>query len=243
MASIAAAGSFYTDLCGTACRCKFLGPILSNIFASGDCRRSFYDQCCRLARLPDRTAMTIIIRDTTWIGATLAIFFCCRAGYMRWPHAALHPVLWSTILVVGVLAVTRYPRSAFQAETQPSVWLLGPAVVAMGLPVWQQRKMIAENWRMFSAVISASLLLSVGTILLLSPLLGPDMGRALAIKSVTAPVALGIAGQTGLHQDLVVVGVMTSGLFGLVMGPVLLAFGGFRGDRPEFGAALGCASH
>ena len=69
------------------------------------------------------------------------------------------------------------------------------------------------------------------------------MARALSVKSVTAPVALGIAGQTGLRQDLVVVGVMTSGLFGMVIGPALLAFGGLKGDLPEVGAALGCASH
>jgi putative effector of murein hydrolase len=146
-------------------------------------------------------------------------------------------------LLVGLVVATRYPLPAFQAETQPLVWLLGPAVVAMALPVWQKRALIAGNWRVFGAVVGASLMLSLATVVLLSPLLGPDIGRALAVKSVTAPVALGIAGQIGLRQDLVVVGVMTSGLFGMVIGPVLLALGGLQGDRPEIGAALGCASH
>jgi putative effector of murein hydrolase len=187
--------------------------------------------------------MIDLLHDAIWIGATLAIFFGCRAIYRRRPHAALHPVLWSTVVLVALVVVTRHPLASFQAETRPLVWLLGPAVVAMALPVWERRILIAQNWRMFSVVISASLMLSLGTVLLASPLLGPDLGRALAVKSVTAPVALGIAGQIGLRQDLVVVGVMTSGLFGMVLGPVLLAFAGLRGDRPEIGTALGCAAH
>ena len=36
---------------------------------------------------------------------------------------------------------------------------------------------------------------------------------------------------------------MTSGLFGMLIGPAVLALGGLRGDRPEVGAALGCAAH
>ena len=36
---------------------------------------------------------------------------------------------------------------------------------------------------------------------------------------------------------------MLSGLFGMVIGPVLIAWSGSSGDRPEVGVALGCAAH
>lgn len=185
----------------------------------------------------------VALHDALWIGATLAIFFLFRALYLRAAHSALHPVLWSTILLVGLVVATRCPLTTFQADTHPLVWLLGPAVVAMAVPVWQKRLLIVGNWRMFSAVVAGSVILSTATLLLLPALLDFDMARALAVRSVTAPVALGIARQTGLHQDLVVTGVMTSGLVGMLAGPALLALSGLRGDLPQVGAALGCASH
>jgi len=178
-----------------------------------------------------------------WIGTTLGIFFLSRAVYLRFGHASLHPVLWSTVCLIGLLLASQYRITAFKQATSPLVWLLGPAVVAMALPVWQRRALIVEHWLMFAIIIGISLLVAVGTSHFLPPLLGLDMSRALAVKSVTAPVALGIGAQIGLRQDFVVVGVMTSGLFGMLLGPVLLASGGLRGDSPAVGAALGCASH
>lgn len=178
-----------------------------------------------------------------WIAITLGLFFGCRAIYMHFTHSALHPVLWTTIAVVALVFATHHSVASFAVETGPLVWLLGPAVVAMAVPVWQKRQLIIDNWRMFGAMLGVSLAVAAATILLLPALLDQSMAQALAIKSVTAPVALGIARETGLRQDLVVVGVMTSGLVGMLVGPALLAFFGLKGDRPELGTALGCASH
>lgn len=178
-----------------------------------------------------------------WIGATIASFLLCRALYQRLRHTLLNPMLWATASVVLLVVLTGHSRQAFHAETQPLVWLLGPAVVALARPVWLQRRVIALNWCLFGGVVGASLLLSVAAVLLLPPLLGPDLARALSVKSVTAPVALGIAHQSGLSSELVVVAVMTSALFGMVLGPAMLGALGLKGDTPAVGAALGCASH
>ncbi len=181
--------------------------------------------------------------SSMWVAIVLAVFFVLRGAYLRLGYTLLNPVLWSTIVVTFLVVSTGHQRDAFRTETQPLVWLLGPAVVAMARPVWLQRKLIVENWRVFGSIVGASLLLSTATLVLLPHLLGSDLARALSLKSVTAPVALGIGQQAGLRPDLVVAGVMASGLFGMVVGPALLAVGGLRGDAPEVGAALGCAAH
>jgi len=182
-------------------------------------------------------------RDAVWIGTTLISFFFCRHVYLRLGHPLLHPVLWSTLILVAVVSLTRHPISAYCQETAPLVWLLGPAVVAMAVPVWDRRALIAANWRMFTAIICLSLTFSIGTLIVLRPFLGSEFLRALTLKSVTAPVAIGIAREAGLREDLVLVGVMTSGMFGMVAGPMLLSWFGAKGDRGEVGAALGCAAH
>jgi hypothetical protein len=54
------------------------------------------------------------------------------------------------------------------------------------------------NWRLFGVTIGLSVLLSVGTLLFLPHLLGPEVDRALSIRSITAPLALEIAGRTAV---------------------------------------------
>jgi putative effector of murein hydrolase len=184
-----------------------------------------------------------MLNEFIWISLTLAIYFLCRRLYLRYPYALLNPVLWATLILIGCVTALHHPTASYQAATHPLVWLLGPAVVAMALPVWQKRQLILEHWSMFAVVVGASLVLAGATSHLLGWVLPPEMARALAVKSVTAPVALGIGQEIGLRTDLVVTGVMTSGLFGMLLGPSLLALAGLRGDSAVVGAALGCASH
>jgi putative effector of murein hydrolase len=120
---------------------------------------------------------------------------------------------------------------------------LGPAVVAMAVPIWERRSLILANWFVLAAVIAMSLVFAVGNLYLLRGLLGDDLARALTVKSVTAPVAISIAHGAGLREHLALVGVMMSGMFGMVVGPLLLSWFGSRGDRPDLGIALGCAAH
>ncbi len=64
------------------------------------------------------------VPSAAWIAATLAIFFACRALYLRLRVSWLSPVLWSTIIVALLVVLTGQARDAFKAETYPLVWLL-----------------------------------------------------------------------------------------------------------------------
>jgi hypothetical protein len=105
------------------------------------------------------------------------------------------------------------------------------------------RSLILANWFVLAAVIVMSLVFAAGNLFLLRGLLGDDLARALTLKSVTAPVAISIARGAGLQEHLTLVGVMMSGMFGMVVGPLLLSWFGSKGDRPDLGIALGCAAH
>jgi putative effector of murein hydrolase len=163
--------------------------------------------------------------------------------YYRVGHPMLHPVLWSTILLVVLVRAAHHPLVSYSQETAPLVWLLGPAVVAMAVPIWDRRALIFANWLLFAAVVAVSLISAIGSLLLLRSLIGEELARALTVKSVTAPVAITIAREAGLRESLALVGVMVSGMFGMIFGPVLLAWLGSKGDGPDIGIALGCAAH
>jgi putative effector of murein hydrolase len=183
------------------------------------------------------------LRDGIWIAATVGAFLICRVLYRRFNRPLLHPVLGSTLLLVALVAVTHHPVSSYQRETAPLVWLLSPAVVAMAVPIWKHRSLILANWQVLATVVAVSLLCALGSLVLLRGVLGDDVARSLTVKSVTAPVAISIARDVGLREQIALVGVMTSGIFGMVVGPPLLSWFGSSGDRPDLGVALGCAAH
>ncbi|MGA8655889.1 MAG: LrgB family protein [Chthoniobacterales bacterium] len=194
--------------------------------------------------------MNEFLATVLWSAATLAAFFCWRRIFQALKHPLLHPILWATLIVVFFLAIDRHPVAAYRQESAPLVWLLGPAVVAMAVPIWRHRELILSNWRALLLIVALGIVFSATSMLVLAPFCGWREAKSLVPKSVTAPVALGVireasAGRPPEDQrleSLVAVGVMFSALSGAVLGPLVLHWFGVR-DRRAIGLALGCASH
>jgi putative effector of murein hydrolase len=197
-----------------------------------------------------RPKMNELLTTVFWSTVTLIVFFGWRQVFLALKHPLLHPILWATLAMVVLLALSRYPVTAYREKSAPLVWLLGPAVVAMAVPIWQRRKLIVSHWRALLLVVALGIVFSAFSVLLLGPFLGWREAKSLVPKSVTAPVALGIiresslgrAPQDQLIESKLALGIMVSALSGAVLGPVVLQFTGVR-DRRAVGLALGCASH
>jgi len=194
--------------------------------------------------------MNELLSTVLWSGITVAVFFGWRRIFVALKHPLLHPILWSTVAIVLLLTLTQHPTAGYRQETSPLVWLLGPAVVAMAVPIWQRRALIIANWKSLLLIVVVGLVFSAISVLVLAPLLGWQEAKSLVPKSVTAPVALGIVKEVSLGraphdqllESLLAVGIMISALSGAVLGPVVLHIAGVR-DRRAVGLALGCASH
>lgn len=193
--------------------------------------------------------MNELFSTVFWSGITLAVFFGWRRIFLSLNHPVLHPILWATVAVVLLLALGQHPVAAYREETAPLAWLLGPAVVAMAVPVWQRRELIVSHWKALLLVVALGIAFSTFSVLLLGPFIGWRDAKSLVPKSVTTPVALGIikegslgrAPQDQLVEPLLAIGIMISALSGAVLGPVVLQLTGVR-DRRAVGLALGCAS-
>jgi predicted murein hydrolase (TIGR00659 family) len=155
-----------------------------------------------------------------------------------------NPVLWTVLTLVALLAITGTPYPTYFAGAQFIHFLLGPAVVALAWPLWQWR---AELRMRAVALFAASLvggLVAAGSAVGLGWAMGltPDLLRSLAPKSVTAPVAMGIAEQLGGIPALAAVFAVLTGLVGALSAKYL--FDALRVNDPEVrGFALGTASH
>ena len=184
-----------------------------------------------------------------WSGITVALFFGWRRLFLVLKHPLLQPILWATVTVAVLLALDQHAVSTYRQETAPLVWLLGPAVVAMAIPIWQHRGLMVAHWRTLLLVVVLGMTFSAASMLLLAPFVGWQDAKSLVPKSVTTPVAVGIveAAFSGsppherLLEPLLAIGIMISALSGALLGPVVLRLAGVR-DRRAVGLALGCTS-
>lgn len=177
--------------------------------------------------------------------ATLTTYVIAQAVYERLDRAPwANPVLWSVVLIGSVLLLTRTPYPTYFAGAQFVHFLLGPAVVAMAWPLWLRR---AEVRQRGSALLIAALAGGVAAALSAAAMawaLGMPREVLLSLipKSVTAPVAMGIAERLGGVPALAAVFAVLTGMVGALSAKYL--FGAMHIDSWAVrGFALGTASH
>jgi len=177
--------------------------------------------------------------------ATLGTYVLAQAGYERLRRAPwANPVLWSVVAIGCVLLATRTPYPTYFAGAQFVHVLLGPAVVALAWPLWLRR---AEIRRRGVALVLAALAggsTAAGSAYALGAVMGlpADVLRSLVPKSVTAPVAMGLAEQLGGVPALAAVFAVITGMVGAVSAKALFDLLKVD-DWAVRGFALGTASH
>ncbi len=177
--------------------------------------------------------------------ATLVVYVAAQGFYSRMQQAPwANPVLWTVVVLAGLLAASGTAYPSYFAGAQFIHFLLGPAVVALAWPMWQRRVELRLRWRALGLAALVGGGAAAGSAVLVGWVLGlpPDMLASLAPKSVTAPVAMGIAEQLGGIPALAAVLAVLTGLVGAVCAKPL--FDALRITRPDVrGYALGTASH
>lgn len=179
------------------------------------------------------------------LALTLAAY---QAG--AWAHARaamsplVNPVLVAVALIVGVLLGTGTGYQSYFEGAQFVHFLLGPATVCLAVPLYRQIARVRRSALALGVSILTGSLTAAGTAVGAGWLLGAsrDTLIALAPKSVTAPVAMGITEQLGGLPSLTAVLVILTGVLGAMLGPVLLDLLGVR-DWAARGVAMGTASH
>ncbi len=177
--------------------------------------------------------------------ATLVAYLIAQAFYARCHHAPwANPVLWTVALLALLLTLSGTPYPTYFSGAQFIHFLLGPAVVALAWPLWQRRGEIRRRALAITGAALAGGAAAGGSAVAIGWLLGlpGPVLRSLAPKSVTAPVAMGIAEQLGGIPALAAVFAVLTGLVGAVSAKYL--FDALRVTSPEVrGFALGTASH
>jgi putative effector of murein hydrolase len=143
-----------------------------------------------------------------------------------------------------MLMVTGTPFQRYFAGAQFVHFLLGPATVALAVPLWEHRARVrAALVPMALALLFGVTTAIVSTVLMARALQLPDdLVLALAPKSATAPIAMGVAQTLGAEPALTAILVITTGVVGaIVVTPLMNALR--LTDWAARGFAAGLASH
>jgi predicted murein hydrolase (TIGR00659 family) len=177
-------------------------------------------------------------------GVALSVISYTLALYLNRRWSWLHPLfVCSGIIVIALIAIG-IPYEAYRKGADMLVFLLGPATVALGIPLYKNARRIGNSLYSILGGITAG---SVSA-LLLSAVLVWSLGGSKELmvtmmpKSVTSPIALEISRQAGGIPELTAVLTVLTGLIGSMFGPGLLRFCGVRDDI-AIGVAIGTSSH
>src|SRR4029453_10320737 len=141
-------------------------------------------------------AATPLAGLTLTLVAYAAAWWCYQRTGM---HPVANPVLISVGLIVTVLWTSRTPYRTYFGGAQFVHFLLGPAVVGLAAP-------LAREWRSVRKLalpVAGALIVGSTVALVVTVALARALGAtpttlvSLAPKSVTAPIAMGIAEKNG----------------------------------------------
>ena len=195
----------------------------------------------------DFVQLWVYLASTPLFGltATLVVYVSASAVYERLGRAPwANPVLWSVVTLGVLLWVTHTAYPLYFAGAQFIHVLLGPAVVALAWPLWLRRAQLRQRGVALTLAALVGGASTAGASVALGWALGlpGEVVRSLAPKSVTSPVAMGIAERIGGLPALAAVFAILTGIVGALSAKYLFDF--LRIDSLAVrGFALGTSSH
>ncbi|WP_374277666.1 LrgB family protein [Azonexus sp.] len=159
-------------------------------------------------------------------------------------HPLANPVLIAVAILVFFLMSTATPYETYFAGAQFVHFLLGPATVALAIPLYAQIRRVRALLLPVLAGLVAGSLTAVLSAIAVGRLFGASLPTQLSLapKSVTTPIAMGIAERIGGIPSLTAVLVIVTGILGAV--GARYVFDALRVRDPAIrGFAIGIASH
>jgi putative effector of murein hydrolase len=186
---------------------------------------------------------------STWvtsfsIAVTVGAYVLSRIVARRYPSPLTTPVFFSTAVTILVLSPSGIGMADYEPAKRIMVFLLGPATVALAVPLYRNRRTLLSNTLPACGGLVVGSLATLSAAVVVARLLGlSDVIQAsISIKSVTAPIAIELAPIIHGSPTLTAAFVVATGMIGAMLGPSLMTAIGIH-DPLSRGLALGTISH
>jgi predicted murein hydrolase (TIGR00659 family) len=195
----------------------------------------------------DIATIWVYLSTTPLLGLTVTLV-AYGVAYRLYQRAnanpLLNPVVLAVALLIGLLLATNTSYEAYFTGGQFVHFLLGPATVALAVPLYRQLPKIRRLWLPVLVATLGGVVIGALSSVALARLFGASLQTQLSLapKSVTAPVAMGISEKIGGLPSLTAVLVVATGILGAVLGTRLFALLRVRDDAAK-GIAMGITAH
>jgi predicted murein hydrolase (TIGR00659 family) len=158
------------------------------------------------------------------IAVTVGAYLVSRFLNKRYPNPFVNVVFLSTAFIIAVFWLAGVTVSQYQPAKNILTYLLGPATVALAIPLYRNRKLLSQNILPVVAGIVFGTTANIITTVLVAEFLGLNKLTvvSLAPKSVTVPIAVSIANILNGDPTLTSVFVIATGMIGTLLTPLLL---------------------
>lgn len=175
---------------------------------------------------------------------TVVLFLIGRYFYRMKPFIIFVPVFFSVVGCALYVSISGLDYAKYFEENEPLTFLLGPAVVALGVLLHKHIRSIQSKWMPLVVAVILGSLTSVSLVTLFAFILKlPDhLAASLLPMGITTPIAIEVTTPLGGDPSITSVVVITIGLLGNVMSPSWIQWFGIR-DKAAAGLSIGMVSH
>jgi predicted murein hydrolase (TIGR00659 family) len=180
-----------------------------------------------------------------WLTVTLLVYAVTDAvSQATQRHPLANPVLHAMWIIAAFLLLTGTSYTTYFSGAQFVHFLLGPATVALAVPLYENRKVVISAILPMLAALVVGCATAIVSVVLLAEAAGLPRAVVLSLapKSVTAGVAMGISESLGADPALTAVAVVLTGIMGAIIVTPLMNRMGITDFRAR-GFAVGLASH
>ncbi|WP_346907522.1 LrgB family protein [Faecalicatena orotica] len=158
--------------------------------------------------------------------------------------AVCNPLIIAIVLTIGVLLVLRIPYESYNKGGEIINMFLAPATACLAVSIYTKLSVLKKYWLPIIVGCIAGSLASMGSVYVMCRLFRLDESLTMSMlpKSVTTPIAVGVAQAHGGVIPITVVAVIFTGILGSILAPMLIRL--FRVSDPvAAGLAIGSCSH
>ena len=164
--------------------------------------------------------------------------------YQRFPHPLTIPLVTTTLVSALTLVILKIPYATYMEGGEWLQKMLGPAVVALAYPLYNQRTIVMKyKYSILSGIVIA-MVTGLMTVFFMLKWIGVKESWLLTAlpKSLTTPVAMQVSETIGGIPPLTAVLVMLAGFVGAIIGPLVIKYGKIE-SAVSRGVSVGSASH
>lgn len=190
--------------------------------------------------------MTEFIQSSAYISVfvSLVAFYCGSKLFLKFRFPLFNPLLSAVLMVIVFLKLTGTDYKTYNEGAQYINYLLTPSTICLALPLYEQIKLLKENYKAIFLGILSGVLTGMTSVYLLCVAFGFDHNAYVTLlpKSITTAIGMGLSEELGGYVSITVAAIIATGILGNIVGEYVCRYARITHPIAK-GIALGSAAH